>query len=67
MEDIFKDGSGRGRPAIHPFAGMQVGEIVTITDNVSKMQVYVHVYGRSSGKKFQTRTRESSLYVKRVS
>lgn len=65
-EDIF-DGHGKGRPPLHPFASMELGQVVEVLEDAERLQPYVHVYGRSSGKKFKTRTIDGVLYVKRVS
>jgi len=58
----------RGAPPKHPFAVMEVGDEIHIYKNKKYLQAYCHVYGRSSGKKFKTRTNECSrtLYIKRV-
>lgn len=47
------DSEGRGAKPKHPFSKMDVGDSVLMQDK--KMQVYCHVYGRQSGKKFVTR------------
>lgn len=66
MEDVFSKDDGRGRPPIHPFATMGVGDVVMVSENTARMQIYSHVYGRSADKKFKTRTRDGVLYVKRI-
>lgn len=50
----------------HPFPDMEVDEVVKITENIPRMQIYAHVYGRSACKKFITRKVDGILYVKRV-
>lgn len=60
MQEISKDFPipktiTRGAPSKHPFAKMDVGDSVLVTEDAKKMQVYCHVYGRQAGKKFTTR------------
>ena len=52
-----------------PFNKMDIGEIVTIKDHklIGRGQIYAHLYGRSSGKKFKTKKVDDILYVKRLS
>lgn len=51
----------------HGFKNMEVGEILSFTgDDMGKIQVYAHVYGRQSKKKFKTKTKNGVLYIKRV-
>ena len=66
-EDLFNAPSKAGRPSIHPFAKMNVDEIVEVKANTKRMQIYAHVYGSTCGKKFATRTHDGVLYVKRIS
>lgn len=51
----------------HPFKYMDVLEVITIENDISKNQVYAHVYGRSVGKKFRTQTKNGKLLVQRLS
>lgn len=67
IEELFNTTAPAGRPSIHPFAKMNVGQIVEITEEVLRMQTYAHVYGRSADKKFATRKVNGVLYVKRIS
>lgn len=67
MEDIFSQAGKRGAPAKHPYCRMEVGDVIEIIENVPRMQTYAHVYGRSKGWKFATRTIDGVLYVKRMS
>ena len=65
---VFEEIESRAMPrSKHPYASMGVGDIVSISENTNKMQVYAHTYARSSGKKFMTRTIDGVLHVKRVS
>lgn len=59
-------GKKRGRPSKHPYAEMYVGDSVEVFDNVDYMRVYAHSYGRSSGKKFTTKTDYGRMVVKRI-
>lgn len=59
-----------GRPPRHPFSLMEIDEVIEIQGeqiHKNKMQAYCHVYGRTAGMKFSTRTIDGALYVKRVS
>lgn len=67
MEDIFAHAGKRGAPAKYPYSKMDVGEVVEIVENTVKSQIAAHVYGRTKGWKFATRTIDGVLYVKRVS
>lgn len=67
MEDIFAHAGKRGAPAKYPYSKMGVGEVVEIKENIGKSQIAAHVYGRTKGWKFATRTIEGVLYVKRIS
>ena len=52
-----------------PMRHMAVGEVITLAEaDFPNASGYVHVYGRSAGKKFQTRRDKANglLYVKRI-
>lgn len=67
MEDIFAHAGKRGAPAKYPYSKMVVGEVAEIRENIVRSQIAAHVYGRTRGWKFATRTIDGVLYVKRVS
>ena len=50
-----------------PFKSMSVGQVLSFTDK--RAQVYCHVYGKTAGFRFRTRTdrRTGILYIKRIS
>ena len=62
FESIFK-------PAAEwPYKDMVVGDVIEITENTKRAQVYAHSYGAANGMKFSTRTDKDTgnLYVKRI-
>ena len=61
MEDIFAHAGKRGAPAKYPYSKMDVGEVVEIVENTVKSQIAAHVYGRTKGWKFATRTIDGVL------
>ena len=67
MEDIFSHAGKRGAPVKYPYASMDVGDVVDFSEDIQKMQIYAHVYGRTKGWKFATRKVDGVLYVKRLS
>ena len=50
-----------------PFKDMEVDDVATFPTTDHRAQVTSHIYGRRSGKKFETRTVDGTLYVRRVS
>ena len=62
FESIFKE------LAEWPYKDMVVGEVVEISENAKRAQVYAHSYGAANGMKFSTRTDKATgnLYVKRI-
>ena len=62
FESIFK------APTEWPYKDMVVGEVVEISENTKRAQVYAHSYGAANGMKFSTRTDKTTgnLYVKRI-
>lgn len=52
----------------HPFAAMEVGDIVEIKEDTKRLQAYVHAYGKriKPERKFSTRTENNTLIVERV-
>ena len=61
FESIFKE------LAEWPYKDMVVGEVVEISENTKRAQVYAHSYGAANGMKFSTRTDKTTgnLYIKR--
>lgn len=51
-----------------PFKNMQVGEAVEFEPCLAqRAQLYAHVYGRQSGKKFYTSTQPGgAMYIERI-
>lgn len=48
------------------FKDMAVGDVMEIYDSIARAQIYVHVYGRSAGKKFVTDTQTGVLRIERL-
>lgn len=64
IEDIFTEGP------VWPFKSMEVGQVVTFSENQARAQATVHAYGRTSEPrmKFKTKTDKATgiLYIKRI-
>lgn len=69
MNDIFYP-EGDTAHERYGFGKLSVGEVMAVDlggESAKKVQVYVHSHGQYYNKKFKTRTRNGSLYVKRIS
>jgi hypothetical protein len=69
MEDIFYP-DGDAAHERYGFGKMAIGEVVAVDlngESAKTVQIHVHSHGQHYGKKFKTKTRNGSLYVKRIS
>lgn len=67
MEHIFLDTQPAHQK--HGYGKMRIGDILAIESNDEdwvKIRAGISSYGKYYGKKFQTRTKDGFLYVKRI-